>query len=332
MPRSNLITMRRLGSLGRWGNQVFEYIFLRTYARRYALDYHCGSWVGQMLMGHSDPPLPENLPTYIERRDDFIIRDEQGKDIGVHPHLGLAYPPDGDEVRGHDMEGYCQFHTSYYAPYRDFIRGLFVPIPSILERMAPAVYCLCAQGVTIIGLHMRRGDTGRFIYYLTPNEWYLQWLKEHWQDYEDPVLFIASENPDDLEVFAEYNPVSSASLLSLSSTAYNVYNYLPSERKYPTPLCMDWFPDWYLLTQCDVLVFGNSTFSYTAGMMNLELQQAWRSRLSTQQFELIDPWNSWPLVREDLRQYSGVPGTAYSGPRHRDGTPKIAAVPNTPRR
>lgn len=308
----NLITMSRLGNLGRWGNQVFEYSFLRTYARRHNAEYQTNRWVGQLLMGHNDPPITEQLPKLTERRDPHVVHDSQGNVIHTHPQLGLSYPPKGAEAIGHDMEGYCQFHTDYYVPDREFIRDLFVPTESIVQRMAPAVNKLRRLEGTVIGLHMRRGDTGRFVFYVTPNEWYLHWLEQHWHEYKNPILFVASEEPDDYKAFAKYKPITSLDLLSLSKLPYTVYNYLRCDRERPTPISMDWFPDWYLLTQCDVLVFGNSTFSFTAAMMNRGLQQAWRSRLSTQEFERIDVWNEWPMVREDVREYPDVPDTRHS--------------------
>jgi hypothetical protein len=309
MAERDLITMSRLGSLGRWGNQVFEYAFLRTYAKRYGLEYQCRPWIGQRLMGYTDPPITMQLPKMDERREPHEIKEPSGRVVGTHPHLGLSYPPEGDEARGHDFEGYCQFHTDYYLPDRDFIQSLFVPTEEIHRRMQPATQELRKLGSTRIGVHLRRGDTGRFVYYLTPNEWYLQWLEEHWGRFTDPVLFVASEEPDDYKAFAKYKPITSRMLMRLDPDPYAIYNYLREERQHPTPLNMDWFPDWYLLCHCDVLVFGNSTFSFTAGWVNPHLQEAWRSRLSTQRFEKIDLWSEWPLLREDLRQYAGIPGT-----------------------
>ncbi len=298
---NNLITMKRLGKKGRWGNQVFEYAFLRTYAHRHGLQYQTDSWIGQFLLGFDDPRITENLPTYHERRQESAGSFE----------LGLSFPPGGDEAGGHDIDGYCQFHTSYYAADQEFLQRLFVPTCWVRGRMDPVLAQLRQRGKTIIGFHMRRGDTGRLIYYLTPNDWYLQWLEEHWNTYDDPVLIIASEVPEDRKAFARYNPVMSSDLLDLSNEPYAVYNYLRSDLSDPTPISMDWFPDWWLLSQCDVLAFGNSTFSFTAAMMNRNLRECYRSRLSTQAFERIDPWDSWPLVYEDLRDYPGVADTWY---------------------
>lgn len=312
---SDLITASQLGKRGRWGNQVFQYAFLRAYAKRHNLDYQANQWIGQTLMGHDDPPVIQQLPQYKEKRDSHCVYNEEGEIIAEYPELGLTYPPLNKEGHNHDVNGYCQFHTSYYAINKDFVQGLFVPLPGIQERMAPAVTKLREQGKTVIAFHLRRGDTGRFIFYLTPNQWYLKWLEEHWGQYDNPVLFIASEEPSDRDAFAKYNPVMSSDLLQLENTPYAVYNYLQCNLRNPTPVSMDWFPDWYLLNQSDVLIFGNSTFSYSAGMMNPNLQSAWRSRLSTQEFEQTDLWNDWPLIREDLRNYPGIADTWYDRTR-----------------
>jgi len=314
---SGLITMSRLGSMGRFGNQVFEYMFIRSYAQRYGLDYQVSPWIGQALFGHQDPPLITNLPRYDERRIRIggVSRTEQ-----LNVALSQSMPPDSMEVAGHDFHGYAQFHTSYYRPQREFICSLFVSIDELRQRLEPAVTPLTDSRRTTIGLHMRRGDTGRLIFYLTPNEWYLAWLKEHWSRFENPQLFIASEEPSDIEAFREYHPISAKNLIQLSDERYQLYNYLQYDLTNPTAESMDWFPDWWLLTHCDVLLFGESTFSFSAAMMDSHLRECWRSVLSKQQFVKIDPWDSYPLVREHLDDYPNIPGTFYqSNPKWRGG-------------
>jgi hypothetical protein len=297
----NLITMNALGRMGRFGNQVFQYMFLRVYAKRYGLTYQCPRWIGQLLCGHDDPLVSESLPTYHEVLKPPLLSPAA---------LTETLPPEGDEVRGHDYCGYAQPHVSYYRPDREFIRDLFQLNPK-QSRLDAGVTALRQRGATVIGLHMRRGDTGRYIFYLTPNQWYLDWLAKNWSRFDNPVLFIASEENRDAAAFAEYNPVTSADLLDLSIEPYRRYNYLECELNTPTPVSMDWLPDWYFLTQCNVLAIGNSTFSFSAAMMARNLRECWRSRLSTQTFERIDPWDALPIVREDLRDWPNIPGTSY---------------------
>ena len=296
----SVFTMQNLGRMGRWGNQVFQYMFVRTYAKRYGLEYGVSPWFGQLLYGHNDPRIKHQLPSFEERRAETKYPER---------HLAQAFPPRGDEVQGHDFVGYAQFHTSYYRPDVDYIRNLFMPREEVLQKSLHGLLKLRSLGNTIVGLHMRRGDTGRLIFYLTPNQWYLEWLDQHWSRFDKPVLFIASETPGDAAAFAKYNPVTAVDLMPLSTEPYNVYNYLLPDMQNPTPASMDWFPDWYFLTHCNVLAIGNSTFGFSAAMMGWQLRELWRSRLSTQTFSQIDPWDSTPLTYEDLRDHPGIPET-----------------------
>jgi len=138
-----------------------------------------------------------------------------------------------------------------------------------------------------------------------------RWLDQHWSRLDSPVLFVASENPADAEAFRDYNPVTLADLGGeILKAPQDAYNYLRCDLVNPTPVTLNWFIDWWLLICCDVLVFGESTFAFTAAMLG-HCREAWRSVLSKQAFVRINPWDSYPLVREDLRDYPDIPGTAY---------------------
>jgi hypothetical protein len=285
------------------------------------LEYQVSPWIGQVLMGHQDPPVTSQLPRYDERYgcDDDPEALPGGTRLWKR-EWARPIAPIGSEVAGHDFQGYAQFHTRFYTPQRDFLQNLFVPISTVRGRFRPAVGQLRQPGSTVIGLHMRRGDTGRGIFYLTPNEWYLAWLEEHWGRFENPRLFIATEEPADVQAFAEYSPIVAGTVIPLENNRYPLYNYLRCDLDDPTAESMDWFPDWYLLTQCDVLVFGESTFSFSAAMMSRRVRECWRSQLSTQSFHQIDPWDAFPLVREHLDDYPDIPGTRYaSNPRWHGG-------------
>ncbi len=107
----SVITMSCLGQMGRWGNQVLQYAFVRAYAERYQLEYQTSPWAGQVLFGHQDPPVTADLPRYTERRT-FTGGHNQMTDRNVQ--WNHTMPPDSREVVGHDFRGYAQFHTSYY--------------------------------------------------------------------------------------------------------------------------------------------------------------------------------------------------------------------------
>lgn len=296
----SLITVSKLGRMGRFGNQMFQYSFLRAYAHLQQCDYQSPTWVGQWLFGLTDPPLKTKLPAYHERRHPAPRESVFGQPIA---------PPDAS-ICGHDYIGYCQFHTSWYRPCRQMLRDVLTPIQSITDPLDLAINELTdGHARDLIGLHLRRGDTGRLIYYLTPNDWYLNWLDANWRRFRNPILFIATEQDSDISAFAEYSPVVSKSLTALKRNPYSIYNYLKCDLRSPTESSMDWFPDWYVLSQCPIMAIGESTFSFSAAMYG-RCRELWRSMLSTQNFEKIDPWDAWPLVREDLRDFPDIPNTS----------------------
>lgn len=287
------IQMTRLGKMGRFANQLFQYMFLRIYAHRYGATVEVPSWVGKDLFGLHDPKPSVALPRYVEHTD----KQEQ------------AHPPEGSVALGHDFEGYGQYHTSWYAPYRTMIRQLFEPVEPVVERLQPAVEMYHNAGETRVGLHLRRGDYGRTIFYLTPIEWYVRLLRHLWPVLDDPVLFVASEDRSLVEAFAEFYPLTAEELgVDLRQDPMPHYNYERHDLIQRDPWQLDFYPDFYLLQQSNVLIGPNSTFSFAAAMLAPELWAYYRSVLPTQDWECIDPWDAYPLQHDKVEDYPDVEG------------------------
>ncbi len=322
----NTIQMSRLGTMGQWGNEFFQYNFLRTYARRYGLDYQVPPWVGQYIFGHDDPPVDKPLPP----------KEEKFGPCAHEACFGVPIAPVGDEFAAHDFVSYAQWHTSYYnEEEREFIQGLWSkPIGEMAERVLPAAEHLQSLGRTVIGLHIRRADAGRMIYHISPVSWYLKWLKEHWHAYAyaNPVLFLATEDLSLVPAFARYNPVLVENLgITLRAEPYPLDD-TPTKAEDlnpPKPRRLDYFPDWWMLANCDVIVASDSTFSFTAAMANQRLREFWQSQLTAGGFVWRDPWNSEVSQREHLSDHPGIPGTQVDeNPYYQSGyKPKHKAVP-----
>lgn len=299
MSGENLITMSRLGTYGQWGNQVFQYAFLRTYAKRYGLDYACPQWAGQYFFGHQDSPITERLPAYHEKYEPCKHESCFGRPI----------PPIGDEVRGHDWTGWGQFDTSWYAPDRESITGLFQAVEPESIRMTAAMERLRQRGDTVIGLHLRRGDGGRMIFFWTPMVWVLKWLRENWSRFERPVLYIATEDVGLAYWFQNYRPVLMENLgftAKAEPPPQYVYPHDHPERK---PRQLSFFPDWYILQHCDVVLAAESTFGVSAAWVSRTCREFWRPRISLVGFEQVDMWNTCVSPREHLNDFPGIPGT-----------------------
>ncbi len=284
--------MSLFGKYGRFANQLFQYSFLHIYAKQHGLDVQIPPWVGTHLFGLNDPPVSASLDAAIE------------KDEGAQ---GL--PPVGAEFVNKDWRGYAQFHTSWYRPYVEMIQSYFQPVQSLKDRLTPALERLQSRGETRIGLHFRRGDYGRSIFYITPEEWYLRWLKENWSRFNKPVLFIATEDPSLATKFSDYNPVMVEDLgLELQTKPLADCCYFTPDLKSGDPRAMDFYPDFWMLSQCEVMLIPNSTFSFAAAMLNTNLKELWQSNLPIGDFHRIDPWDSVPLDFDKAEDYRHLPG------------------------
>ena len=254
------VTMRKLGKYGRFGNQLFQYAYLRLFCD----EYQCPPWIGQFLFGHDDPPVTEKFPRITEKHIHEIAKSK-------------VFGRDNVDIRG-----YFQYHTSCYP--KEAFRALFQPVPAVKEQVDLVPHMMRSGGKTVVGAHVRRGDFGKVRTkggrwcFPAPTQWYLDWLEEHWSRLPDPVLYVASDDLDNvLPDFAAYKPHSA--------------NMSPDEAPY--------YGDFYMLTQCDYLLISNSSFSFAASMVNGFQPTCYRPRLSLKKLIPYNPWNAYTFLRDE---------------------------------
>ncbi len=287
------ITMSLLGNHGRFANQLFQYMFLHTYAVRHGLEVQTSPWIGENLFEIEPAPITDKLANYYEP---------------LHKTGEPKGPPEKEAINC-DFHGYGQFHTSWFKPGEGMIRRMFSVREEVMERLDPAIERFHKAGYTTVGIQLRRGDYGRLIHYITPVQWYLNWLQVIWPLLDDPVLFIASEDRSLVKEFAAYNPFTAESLgIDLKANPQPLYTYQRYDVNHPQPHLMDFFPDWYLLRECEYLAIPNSTFSFVPAMLSNYLVKCWRSHLPTQGFREIDPWNTTPMEYDLAEDHKDIPG------------------------
>ncbi|WP_293335749.1 FkbM family methyltransferase [Microcoleus sp. CAWBG58] len=259
-----VITMSTLGRNGRFANQIFQYAFLKIYAKEHNLRVETPAWIGQYLFGCNDSPISQQLPVVSEETNNL---------------LEARIPKAKENFTNVDFWGYFQYHTKYYAAHKEYFRSLFKPVPEVEKKMKEVLDCLRSRGKTLVGLHLRRGDYGYSDFFIAPSEWYREWLKGLWETLEEPILFIASDEPEKLLIdFEEYNPIATKDLgLELPQAEF--------------------YPDFYLLSQCDIVGISNSSFSFAACMLNETGKFFFRPHLYAQKLIPFDPWNSEPMLR-----------------------------------
>ena len=213
------------------------------------------------------------------------LRTEAGDDYQCCPWVGrtLFGLDDPPFERGTESLTWFARNSSYY-DLRQF-RALFQPTPAMHERVYPMMEMLRDLGHTAIGLHLRRGDYGSFHRrsarwcFVSPTAWYLDWLRQNLSRFDSPVLVVASDDlPCVLPDFDDY-PV-----------------FVPDRTIPEAP----YYSDFYALTQCDVMLISNSTFGFTASMLNERATEFWRPRLSEERLIRYDPADA-PVVFQDER-------------------------------
>lgn len=268
----DIISMSALSSekIGKgFGNKFFQYGFLKTYAKKHKLQAEAPKWIGRYLFDCKDPYISSELP---------VVKQ-------ISPNLKYDLIPNAKKpYKNVDFRGYFQYHTQYYAPYKDYFCSLFQPKPEIQVSLDKIITTLRSKGKTIIGLHLRRGDyslRSEEHYFIPPNSWYIDWLNNIWDTLEAPVLFIASDEPHKvLSDFHSFHPITSIELGAILPKAI-------------------FYPDFYILTQCNMVAISNSTFSFAACMLNDQARVFMRPYPPKLSLVPFDPWNSDVLYRTD---------------------------------
>lgn len=296
-PEPLILTMSALGQLGRFGNQIFQYAFLRICAKASGATIQCAPWVGQSLFGHSDPAVSvalnalvetgPNADALLELVPEFIPYVDKISGKEARP-IGIEALSEG--TGSGDLLGFFQWHTSAYRPHKDFFRSLFKPAEDIRAWIDEPMAALRREGKTVVAIHLRAGDykwIPQFAWTLmVPPQWWVEWLDTIWDQLDDPVLYLCGDDVGAVRHwFSKYNHVTSDDL----------------EMQPPEGLrnsSVGFYRDFFVMTQADVLGISNSTFSFSAAMLNERAHTFVRPHWDFEtRFTTFDPWDADPLLR-----------------------------------
>ncbi len=257
------IAMSTLGSNGRFGNQLLQYACLRAIGDVHGLSVEAPEWIGRWLFDLNDP-LPGAPLSELREAGDNLAQ--------------LMLPNStGMSAANRDLWGYCCYNTRFYQPHRDLMRRLFTPGMRHRPALDAAMDRITARGKTLVALHLRRGDFGYGRFWIAPETWYLDWLRELWPELDHPVLYIASDDDQIFRKFAAYAPLTAADLGP------------------PIPGA-EFYIDFHVLTQANRLAISNSSFSFVAGLLNEHAQDFMRPDLAKGRLVAYDPWDSDVLL------------------------------------
>ena len=276
--RKPKVTFSKLGTMGRFANQVFQYMFLQTYAKEHGYDAVNPTWIGDDIFDVTKGVEGE-MPVlkHIRQTDNDHSRCEIASGEASFPN--------------HDLLGFFQYHMSYYGWRKsEILRELkFKDEYGVASNEIKDFFR--KSGRPVAALHLRRGDYGFGYFFLPPNSWYKQWLSEVKREHPNLAVFIAS---DDLEAvqrdFAEFD-VWTAKDIPLSS---------------PDNIRYEFFVDFCAMVHADSLATSNSTFSFLAALLNERSKLFMRPDLGKRQLISFDPWQSTPLLRDNKAEEAGA--------------------------
>lgn len=270
-PNDPVVSMTALGANGRFGNQLLQYAFIRLYARDRGLTAEVADWIGRDLFDLDDPLPSSNLPRVDEAK------------AGL---MATLNNPAARTLSNHDFYGYFCGPTRLWGNRREEFRALFQPGRKIAPLLGRALETIARKGKTLVALHLRRGDFGNDRFWVAPASWYTEWLDGIWDKLDDPVLYIATDDVRELAAFEKFLP--------LTSDALGVD--IPGA---------EFYVDHFVLSRAKHLATSNSTFSFTAAMLNRDIETTVRPDPVSRRLVAIDPWDAEVLI--DLKDTGELP-------------------------
>jgi hypothetical protein len=256
------IQMTRLGITGRFGNQLLQYAFVRFYAQQHGLTAEVPDWIGRDLFDLDDP-LPSVALSKVDESELDFFESLNGRA--------------GPILLERDVTGYFCGSTALWGARADAFRALFAPGHKIRPLLDRAWTRLADAGRTIVAIHLRRSDFGYAGFWIAPVDWYLTWLRRIWPDLHDPVLYVATDTRALVPSFAEF-PCWDASKLGVD---------IPGA---------EFMVDHHILSKADHVAISNSTFSFTAAMLNTRANSFVRPHPNRRELIPFEPWSADVLL------------------------------------
>ncbi|MGO8841364.1 MAG: glycosyltransferase [Methyloceanibacter sp.] len=268
------ITMSSLGRNGRFANQLFQYAYVRLYALRHGLSAAVPNWEGRGLFGLQDPfcngvALPQlSFRSFTD--EDRLLWEGDDPPINV------------------DLWGYFQEIPKCWRKHRQLLRRMF-ELPVKLQNSIDAWHNDLTNGGkrTLVAVHVGRGDyRGNDLAWSrpVPEEFYLDWLRNIWPTLCAPLLFVATDEPDEiLKRFMEFAPI----------WAMDSLQHLPAHVR-----------DFEILRRADCLAICNCSFSRMAAILAPSTQRCFLPSFEMRCFTPYEPWidsGFWGRFAENSR-------------------------------
>lgn len=260
-PEDAVVQISMFPQLGRFANRMFMYANLLLYGLRSCCRVEIPAWDESEMFAIKLPEpsvaLPQQMFAPFHGAERHLL------------HLDRA-------ITGVDFFAYFQELTDIHVLYKPFIRRLLTPsgyyTGAINEWLAEEV----PPGSTLVALHVRRGDYLNYgdspWFRAIPVEWYLDWLPPVLARIEKPVLYVATDDVENiLPRFEQYNPL----IAPVSQLVESAFSFLV---------------DFHVMRRAKVLAMCNSSFSRMGALLGDDDKQVYIPNCPEKRFEPYEPW------------------------------------------
>lgn len=278
--RKPVVYMSSLGTNGRFGNQIFQYFFMRIFAKNYGHLLCTPRWIGQNIFQISDPNSLRTFPLLIE--NGILNVDENS--LFINPEK--FFKEKKNFSLNVDLWGYFQIKTSFYAQYKNVFKETFAFRKEVEKILLNHLGFIKSESENkdIIAIHLRRGDYGYSKYYRAPSSWYRTWINQKRYEPSKNIIYICSEEPEIFEErFSGFKVLHAKKIPNLDKNLY-------------------WLFDFFVLTMANKVAISNSTFSFLASMLNDKSDSFVRPSFKKRALLQYDPWDSEVLEKFNVSE------------------------------
>lgn len=261
--RAQRVSLSGLPRLGRYANQCLQVIGMTLYGARNNAAPALPEWTGNILFDL--PPGDDTVAGPLAVSRSFSIDDI------------LLWDRDGAAPVNVDFEAFFQAFPRTYALHKGFIRRMLRFQDRITARIHEWFEHNIPADSHLVTIHIRRGDYLLFQkdapgLTVTPVDWYRHFLARMWPALSNPKLVVATDEPQMLQFFQEYQPMDiSPSCPHLVGGAF--------------------VADFIALQRADIALICNSSFSRTATLLSCnDRQMVFKPGWAFGGFVPIDPW------------------------------------------
>jgi len=278
------VQMSNLGVNGRFGNQIFQYFFLKLIEKELGYKTFSPPWFGNTIFNIAKNNVKEECSS----SNFFPFERIHSKNDSPELHLRkIKEITNFHKFNLIDISGYFQYHTKYFQKYREEFESIFTIDSKYVKNIEDCLKKIKKDSQPIIAIHFRLGD-------------YIDIEKMGDPNYVPPSIDEIAKQID--EIYSQVN--ERKPIVYLGSDDLPQASTMLSSKGIPHVTALDLgfekkedllTLDFTLFTLADILPISNSSFSFAAAMLNKKSNYFFRPRIGDKKFVAFDPWNDYVI-------------------------------------